>query len=734
MIKRLISMFFGILLFVSVLPYAVFAEGTVTILTERKVGDSSVSKPRPGTMSEVSYKIQLDGADSDASLFNWSVSPENQGVSVDDNGNVRISGDTTLPSFTLTASLRENPSVTGTKAVEIKDTCFYDFDNNSPDAISTAKENGNVYMSANSENTDKYTNMNFNEYMALQAGQSTIEFKFRVPAANASVSQGYHYYLAENRWGTYVSIANRDAAAKTFSMQLVSGVNRNIFATGITYDEWHKMKIEFNYNTMTYKFYVDGAASDETSIPTETREATQLKLKYDIDDVTAYTGFDHTPLSIADSSKSILIPTVNNRTASVKFDASSDDASAPITWSLAESYVGVEIDPQTGLVTVSNAANPGDVSVKATQGAYEKTATLSLTKFYEDFESFSAGSSPSSAWSKGSVVDDGGNKYLSDSKGDTLRLKIPASNASNNLVLEADIGYGNATITLYAINNSSWQTLAKPTTFDVFNTKSWNKLKIVFDYKNAKYWVFINETLIANQDFAALSEQKQFGFANANIDNVRMYNVSNTAPQAINVKLSDVWAGSDAVLSYDYFDESGMPEDGTSIQWYSSDSATSGFQPVEGANTAALNTSGMAGKYLKAVITPAHRDEFNSNASITGEAVEKVCRVLENATVEAITVNGQPVNFNEINVKEKSTVLAVLKLETAPNTEKTFLLALAYYQDDKLSEIDYKVVTLGTSENSRSESLTLTAGAGDYKIFAWDHSKLVPLIKSPSFQ
>lgn len=747
MIKKLTSILLCVMLLVSVLPNVALAADTVTILTERKTDDSSVSKPLPGKMSKITYKIQLNGESAEASQFDWSVSPENQGVSVDENGNVKISGDTLLESFNLSATSKTDPTVTATRAISVEAPLYYDFDNtNTETPKNTATDtDDNVYMAADSTYSEKYTDLSFGKNLAMTGGQSTVKFKFRVPIGNASATTNYayQYFMAESGWGTYVYIVDPDAEKKTFSLQLRphGGTNQK-FVTGVTYDEWHEMKIEYNFDTMKYQFYVDGTASQLTSIPTATQTKSTLKFKYDIDDVIAYSGFDYTPeLNISENSKSLLVPTVNNRTTSVKFEATSDDTSTPITWSLAENYTGVTINSQTGLVTVGNTASSGDITVKASQGTQEKTATLTLSKIYEDFESFNCGDAATSPWSPsyGTITSDGNSKYISISNSDSIRYFLPNVNSGENLVFEADFGNGNTgRVTLYANNAGDWKDIAIPTEFDVYSQTKWQKLKIVLDYKNSSYSIFINETPIKlNVKLADIAQRKTLAFSRAKLDNVTIYNVSNTAPEALDLELPDVVAGNNAVLSYKYFDESGISENCTDIKWYISDSKDSGYTLIEDANGKEFATSNeMIGKYLKVVVTPAHIDEFDPSVTKTGAAKEAICRVLDmSAEVTSVTVGGEAADFGKTNVSaDETNVEAIFNLKTAPNTEKTFVLALAYYTDDVLTKLDYQEVTLDENTQTSSKTLNLTSGAGIYKIFAWDENANTPLIKVISFK
>ncbi|MBR3933260.1 MAG: hypothetical protein IKJ68_05065 [Clostridia bacterium] len=733
--KKLISILLCLMLLVSVLPQSGFAADTqINILTERKTGDSSVVKPIPGKMSEITYKIQQDGVSANSSDFNWSVAPEGQGVSVGNNGNVKISGDTTLESFNLTATLKSDSSVSVTKTLTVIDPIIYDFDttNSATPQPVASDADGNVYMTANSTAEEKFTDLYLSEAVALTNGQSTVKFKFRIPSGTTS-----KYFLYDNGWGTRIELAN----GSSFKLNLKNGKVDTYIAKGLSYGKWYELKIEFDFNSGKYTFYVDNTTDQymkDIAMPDKTKTATGLKLKYNIDDVMAYSGFDYTPeLNIIENSKSLLVPTVNNRTASVKFEATSDDTSAPITWSLAENYSGVTIDPATGVVTVANTANAGDVTVKASQGTLEKTASLNLTKFDEDFEAFSSEATPSSPWNKGKFINENGNTYISDKSNETIRFTLPKVNSGNNLVLEADIAYKDGTITLYDITNS-WTKLAQPTNFSVFNRTGWNKLKLIFDYKNSAYSLFVNnEVIVYHKTIDGTNATSVLGFERANLDNVTVYNVSNTAPEALNAKLSDVLAGDNATISYKYFDESGMAENCTDIKWYISNSKDSGYTLINGANEKTLlTTNEMAGKYLKAVVTPAHNDEFDPSSTKTGEAVEAICRVFDmSAEVTSVTAGGKDVDFGKTNVSaDETNVAATFNLKTAPNTEKTFVLALAYYTDGALTKLDYQEVTLDENTQTSSKTLNIISGAGTYKLFAWDKKANTPLMQSLSFK
>lgn len=736
MIKKLISILLCLMLLVSVLPQVGFAADTqINILTERKADDSSVVKPIPGKMSEITYKIQQDGVAANASDFNWSVAPEGQGVSVGDNGNVKISGDTTLESFNLTATLKSDSSVSVTKAVAVMDPINYDFDttNSATPQPVASDADGNVYMTANNIDNEKYTDIYFTRAVALTNGQSTVKFKFRIPSGTATTN-----FLYDTSWDTRIVLSHASTSYR-LNLKNSNKVDQYI-ATGLSYGKWYELKIEFDFNSGKYSFYVDNTTNvnvKDIAMPSATKTATGLKLKYNIDDVMAYSGFDYTPeLNITENYKSLLVPTVNNRTASVKFEATSDDTSAPITWSLAENYSGVTIDPATGVVTVANTANAGEVTVKASQGNLEKTASLNLTKFDEDFEAFSSDATPSSPWNKGKFINENGNTYISDKSNETIRFTLPKVTSGNNLVLEADIAYIDGTITLYAL--SSWTQLAQPTNFDIFNRTGWNKLKLILDYKNSAYSIFINNEVVAyHKTINGIKDVSALGFGRANLDNVTVYNVSNTAPEALNAGLSDVLAGDNAVISYKYFDESGMAENCTDIKWYISVSKDSGYTLINGANEKTLSTTNeMAGKYLKAVVTPAHYDEFNPSSIKTGEAVEAICRVFDmSAEVTSVTAGGKDVDFGKTNVSADETNVAVtFNLKTAPNTEKTFVLALAYYTDGALTKLDYQEVTLDENTQTSSKTLNIISGAGTYKLFAWDKKANTPLIQSLSFK
>ena len=236
---------------------------------------------------------------------------------------------------------------------------------------------------------------------------------------------------------------------------------------------------------------------------------------------------------------------------------------------------------------------------------------------------------------------------------------------------------------------------------------------------------------------ADIAQRKTLAFSRAKLDNVTIYNVSNTAPEALDVELPDVVAGNNAVLSYKYFDESGISENCTDIKWYISDSKDSGYTPIEDANGKEFATSnGMIGKYLKAVVTPAHIDEFDPSVTKTGAPKEAICRVLDmSAEVTSVTVGGKAADFTKTNVINNNTNVEVtLNLKTALQIKKTFVVALAYYKDNELSELDCREIELDENTPLLPQTLNLTSGAGIYKIFAWDENANTPLIKVISFK
>ena len=205
MIKKLTSILLCVMLLVSVLPNVALAADTVTILTEAKSGVSYISKPLPGKMAEITYKIQLNGESAEASLFDWSVSPENQGVSVGENGNVKISGDTLLESFNLTATLKTDPTVTATNTISIKSPLKYDFDiiKYPNDRTYRSDADGNVYMVANEASGDDRTDIAASDFLALTNGQSTFSFDFRIPVGTTNT-----YFMGESGWKTYIHLSH----------------------------------------------------------------------------------------------------------------------------------------------------------------------------------------------------------------------------------------------------------------------------------------------------------------------------------------------------------------------------------------------------------------------------------------------------------------------------------------------------------------------------------------------
>ncbi len=736
MIKKLTSILLCVVLLVSVLPQVGFAAGTVTILSNRTSTETSFIKAPAGQYSQMNYGVQLNGESADANLFNWTVSPEGQGVSVKEGGQVIVSGNTSLKSFNLTATLKTDSTATATVNIPIESSVLYDFDNNIYGSLTATEDSdGNKYLAANSEASDKWTQIKPGSFGGVGYGTETLKFKFRLSSVTTK-------YLFVDNWGTYLYAVASTSDPSKFLLNLKSGSHDKYIASGdnlLSLNQWHEVKFEFDFGSGKFNVYVDDrldANAKNVTMPEATKTQGTLRMKFNIDDVVAYSGFDYTPeLNISENSKSLLVPTVNNRTASVKFEATSDDTSTPITWSLAENYTGVTINSQTGLVTVGNTASSGDITVKASQGTQEKTATLSLTKFYEDFESFSSGDTPSSPWINGSFITDEDNTYLSSTKDITTRFFFPQVTSGNNLVLEADVGYLSGTITLYALN--SWTTLATPTSFEIFNRSQWNKVKIVLDYKNSTYSVFVNGKAVSYQKaMSNMADIKAFGFESANVDNVTVYNVSNTAPEALNVELPDVVAGDNTNLSYKYFDESGMAENCTDIKWYISDVKDSGYTLIDGENTKTLlTTNQMIGKYLKAVVTPAHIDEFDLSVTKTGAPKEAICRVLDmSAEVTSVTVGGEAADFTKTNVINNNTNVEVtLNLKTALQIKKTFVVALAYYKDNELSELDCREIELDENTSSLTQTLNLTSGAGIYKIFAWDENANTPLIKVISF-
>ena len=90
-------------------------------------------------------------------------------------------------------------------------------------------------------------------------------------------------------------------------------------------------------------------------------------------------------MEISCNTSALTVPTAGEVQKTIPFTATVKDQygetiSAPVTWSLVETYPGITMDSETGKLTITSKASACTLQVKAIYGALEKTSEFAVTK------------------------------------------------------------------------------------------------------------------------------------------------------------------------------------------------------------------------------------------------------------------------------------------------------------------------------------------------------------------
>lgn len=744
-IKRILSIVLVAFLISTILPVVSFASGTVTVS-----GQANFVSAPAGTCSKLAYTATYDnGTDAavtDPAAFTWEVT-KNGAVASDVfcvNGDLIVAGGAE-GAYALTAT----HTATGTKsadfAIAVTPSVLYDWSTNIPTsgAVSArTDENGNAYHAGGDAGT---SNFDFSNSNGLNTGVKTVQFKFMLPIGTT----GWPSIIGDRAWKEYITVdiktdGTYNIIRKTngtgYYICDVSG-NNKVLKLG----SWYELSYVFDLDKGTCDLYLDGEyckikkSSGIVEIPwNETASTSQFRFYKNADDAVTYSGTPYTPSLKIDGDKTILVPQAQGKTAQCKFVASSlFGGSDNVTWSIPET-TGVSIDANTGVVTVTDAASAGTVTVTANQNGLTDTANLNLFVINDDFSSYTEGTTIGSPYvgSPKSALE-GTNMYASRVHSEYIGYYLPVVDGKYT------IGTGNVVVEYkYKSSTNGTGILLKKTTG--WNKKHalaanglWEDVKIVYNPQTNRMTLFVNDYLqtsvynkLDNLDGRLLERVLMYAEA---VDDLKIYNVSESYPEVYIPTLGAVAPGSEMTLSYYYYDEGGMTENGTEIAWSyadSKDSATwTSLPEYDGKKTIdKTKTAELANKYIKAVITPKHADRY-SNELIAGNAVTVVSQITDVVCDYAYTKDSAKFNPSTDSVNTNETLALKFTATQLGDSKVTYMVVMAQYSADGKELIGIDSRELTTAKNS-DESITVSQKKEDsniIKAFVWKKDGLIPV-------
>ena len=261
-------------------------------------------------------------------------------------------------------------------------------------------------------------------------------------------------------------------------------------------------------------------------------------------------------------------------------------------------------------------------------------------------------------------------------------------------------------------------------------------------YKNTST-VFINGFLQKSQ-YNKLMKAEGQGVAVERVciyadafDDLKVYNVTSSNPEAYDVSLPMVAPGDNMTVSYKYVDDGISEDDATCVTWAYADSKDSEnwtrIPAYENKKTLdASATDELENKYIKAIVTPGHTDKYNGGV-LYGESVEVVSQITDMVIEYSFTKNGESFNPETDSLKPGETLALTLSAEqVSASANETYMVVLAKYSiaDNTLLAVDAKdVVTEKGSKKSASVSVKMEEGT-KIKAFIWNKNGIKPVINS----
>ncbi len=740
--KRIISVILMLAMVITMLPAVVFADtNTLEIVGSDKF--ISISGDR---YSKMPYKLTSDSTEVTAD--SWSVTEDN--VVAGDvwfvDGNLVVKGGAE-GTYTLTATYGGQ---TVSKDITITKSILYDWStaatslgsNNT--AVDTDDKN-NVYVDASKSVKKDLTTDN-----TLTNGIKTVEYDFRVPSSDTGNVTAVEEAAA---WYDSIKHADDESGDTYYLYRHKKDVAAKNIKSGLSYGEWYNIKLVYNLDVPNYSIYCE---NDKTSVAKDIAiSGINCSYKYrfymNVDNMVVYSGEEcESPLSLTiTSDKSLLIPPLSGKKAQTKFTL--DEGLLDTTgaeWSIVDKPAWAEIDSATGVVTVTNAAAAGSLTIKATKDAYEDTAQLNLSAITEPVDA------NGTHFTYGTVVEDAettDNYYYAKSSNTDAQWRynqtdIPYSADSSSIVY--DMRVKGSQVTFYTLTNSfggtTWHGTAQVSSFS--NCLSWPgagkwfNLVVIVNPQTNKFSVYCEGQpveLTKNEGLSAeITSVNSIAVSYVDVDEIKIYNVSNDVPSAANLRVDNLIPGETATLNYDYISMDGAANIST-FSWEISDKEDSGFDTISAQTARTIDIdSSWAGKYLRATVTPRHADRYNSETIISGEAVSITVRIKPALEIKYTVKDNKdaetavPIDPSVTAPEDGKYLIANVAITQIDDTPRSVMIAIAKYSDSgKLMDIcNEKILTTSAKGQSANDNIVVDSVGGNIKLFVWDSATLKPLI------
>ncbi len=703
--------------------------GAVTI-----AGEVEFFKSPHDEVTYTTYRAKNNGEDDN---FVYSLESAPAGVTIDaQTGRLGVPG--TAPSnqdIVIKAALVSNPSESGLLVVNIKDPIFYNFESGSPGwSASTGQPttlvatdgDGNKYLEPLGNRVNSPTHN-------IQSGLGGVTFEYKTLATpdtgNISISAAT-LGADVNQW-YFTTSATKTSTDVTFKATNRGGTGEVVeFGTFEIGPEWIPVKVAIDFDNKRADIYYDGelvAKSFPFNPNAQDFKFRQIFAFAPMDDIYIYSGRTDS-IDVVMERAAVYIPTAGRvSTAKMSFDR--EDVVG--TWALAEEYTGVSIDGNTGLLSVTSDASEQDIVINASADGTSFNFTYPLKKIFMDFDDMAVGSSPA-GWDTTTVYEeDGGNRFVARTEGQTFaRFNFADNTIVGRFVFEADVkrptGFGGS-IAVTSYGQSDWP--LQPT---VPVSNEWAKLRIIVDTVEKTYTVFLDDEFLSAAEAPMritvadlVVRVRQFIFPTM-ADNVAVYTPGDGPPIASTPIVSEINVGTPLAATYEYFSENALAEECSTIEWLVSDTKDGTYTTLGAEYTP---TAADAGKYFKARVTP------SSEGGYVGAAVDSEPTFFDGVTINSLLANGAAVAEDEDNFIEGENTLSVdFSYINARGVKNDVMLILGYYVDGKLIDVNvtHKTDIAPGAEVSISGSMGFEILEGEYskkdvKVFLFEKDTLKPL-------
>ncbi len=752
--KRLLSLILCLLMISTILPVTGLAAGEIVI----SGSDVFVSAPE-GKYSKMAYTATYtDGSTTvtDPTQFTWSIKEGGTDVMVNPSGELVVKGQAE-GTYTIKA---EYNGVSSEKTVTITKSTKYDWesaDTSYTGATATEETDNNFFRYGhNSDKGKDMTLFNVNQ----SKGKKTVNFDFRVLQSTAESSDvswassfvGKNLYFWGDPWISgvcdspqhirAVCTGTESGGSKTLDgyyflrsiWHSASAANENITSPDdgkkLKLGEWYTLSVEFDLDKKLLSFSVLGEETTDLAKNRKFHTNIQLdtfRFRHDVDNVVGFSGIEceeYVPnsgtISIAED-KSLIIPQAEVKTAQVKFNASV----AGVEFSCS-SATGVSIDPDTGIVSVTDAASAGSVIITASKAGYTSgTATLYLSKVNENLNSYADGTiiNRNSQFEFSEIINADGNGYAAkqnlNNVDEYIGYYMPKANnvrtnGTGNIVIEYKCKGAINKLNFVRYSDQLWG----DTIFLSASPSAWMDVKIIYNPTTCTYTVmqngFYSESL-TNVKIAKYSSGdiiNKLAINSSYVDDLKIYNVSKSVPT---VFTSLSVADGNANLDVKYIDECGVAEAdaGRVITWYG---CTDGgdWTEIAGLTDTAIDLfeTDIPYNFLKAHVQYTHDGAYNDGVNVSDLFMSEAKEI--GLAYEA-------------SIEGEEDVTVSIKAKNFTSADKAVMLVIADYEDNKLTSIVTKTVSVAKNGAAVATDSISGAKTDTQKYFIWDANTLAPL-------